>query len=216
MSKLKVPFCWQTAAELGLSDGCPMARLLDAGNKGAPGAEAIYKAFDVGYSRDEEGGRFVVWRPQRIVFDRPAPARRDGPAAPPTADAAMDTDAVPGPARPRRPARRRRLCCSSRRRLKAAAKRVRREPRGPLQPGPRPPAAPLPAAGPDPAAAILGINGVSELFVLDRTGTRVGGYEDSVFLKTRVDRYRVTPTLIPAAATLLEMMQSPEGCTPPR
>jgi hypothetical protein len=55
---------------------------------------------------------------------------------------------------------------------------------------------------------ILGINGVSELFALDRKGVRVGGYEDSVFLKTRADRYRVTPRLIPVTATLIETMQS--------
>jgi hypothetical protein len=55
---------------------------------------------------------------------------------------------------------------------------------------------------------IFGINGVSELFVLDRQGERVGGYEDSVFLKTRADRYRVTPRLIPVTATLIETMQS--------
>jgi hypothetical protein len=55
---------------------------------------------------------------------------------------------------------------------------------------------------------ILGINGVSELFALDRKGARVGGYEDSVFLKTRADRYRVTPRLIPVTATLIETMKS--------
>ena len=53
---------------------------------------------------------------------------------------------------------------------------------------------------------ILGINGVSELFALDRKGERVGSYEDSVFLKTRADRYRVTPRLIPVTATLIETM----------
>lgn len=55
---------------------------------------------------------------------------------------------------------------------------------------------------------ILGINGVSELFALDRKGERVGSYEDSVFLKTRADRYRVTPRLIPVTATLIETMKS--------
>lgn len=55
---------------------------------------------------------------------------------------------------------------------------------------------------------ILGINGVSELFTLDHNGQRVGSYEDSVFLKTRADRYRVTPRLIPITATLIETMNS--------
>ena len=49
---------------------------------------------------------------------------------------------------------------------------------------------------------------MSELFVLDRKGERVGSYEDSVFLKTRADRYRVTPRLIPVTATLIETMKS--------
>ena len=61
--------------------------------------------------------------------------------------------------------------------------------------------------GPE-ASYILGINGVSELYALDRSGQRVGGYEDSVFLKTRADRYRVTPRLIPVTATLIEVMRS--------
>lgn len=55
---------------------------------------------------------------------------------------------------------------------------------------------------------ILGINGVSELFTLNRKGERIGSYEDSVFLKTRADRYRVTPRLIPVTATLIETMKS--------
>jgi hypothetical protein len=53
---------------------------------------------------------------------------------------------------------------------------------------------------------LIGINGVSELYSFDRTGARVGGYEDSVFLKTRADRYRVTPRLIPVTATLSQTM----------
>ncbi len=64
------------------------------------------------------------------------------------------------------------------------------------------------APGGDPSSYILGINGVSELFTLDRTGARVGSYEDSVFLKTRADRYRVTPRLIPVTAALIETMKS--------
>lgn len=62
--------------------------------------------------------------------------------------------------------------------------------------------------GGDAASYVMGINGISELFALDREGQRVGGYEDSVFLKTRADRYRVTPRLIPVTATLVETMQS--------
>ncbi len=62
--------------------------------------------------------------------------------------------------------------------------------------------------GGDEASYILGINGVSELFALDRDGQRVGSYEDSAFLKTRADRYRVTPRLIPITATLIETMNS--------
>jgi hypothetical protein len=60
--------------------------------------------------------------------------------------------------------------------------------------------------GGDPASYILGINSVSELYALDRKGVRVGSYEESVFLKTRADRYRVTPRLIPVTRTLVEIM----------
>lgn len=62
---------------------------------------------------------------------------------------------------------------------------------------------------------LLGINGVSELFALNRAGERVGGYEDSVFLKTRADRYRVTPRLIPVTATLIDVMRHPRSCAAP-
>lgn len=61
-------------------------------------------------------------------------------------------------------------------------------------------------------SALLGINGVSELYALNRAGVRTGGYEDSVFLKTRADRYRVTPRLIPVTATLIDVMQHPVRC----
>jgi Sulfatase len=61
--------------------------------------------------------------------------------------------------------------------------------------------------GGDERTSIIGINGVSELYSFDRRGVRVGDYEDSVFLKTRADRYRVTPRLIPVAATLAETMK---------
>jgi hypothetical protein len=60
---------------------------------------------------------------------------------------------------------------------------------------------------PPSGAMVLSINGVSELFAVGPTGQRVGDYQDSVFLKTRADRYRVTPTLIPVAATLQQVMR---------
>lgn len=60
---------------------------------------------------------------------------------------------------------------------------------------------------PRPGVALLSINGVSELFALDETGARTGDYEDSVFLKTRADRYRVTPTLIPVTAALRKHLE---------
>ncbi len=59
---------------------------------------------------------------------------------------------------------------------------------------------------------LLGINGVSELYALDREGARVGDYEDSVFLKTRADRYRVTPRLIPVTATLQDVLRRSVTC----
>ncbi len=62
--------------------------------------------------------------------------------------------------------------------------------------------------GGDPSTYLIGINGVSELYSLDRRGKRLGGYEDSVFLKTRADRYRVTPRLIPVTASLIETMHA--------
>lgn len=66
--------------------------------------------------------------------------------------------------------------------------------------------------GGEPDSYVLGINGVSELYALNREGKRAGGYEDSVFLKTRADRYRVTPRLIPVTATLIDVMQHPVSC----
>ena len=51
-----------------------------------------------------------------------------------------------------------------------------------------------------PGAVIHGVNGVSEVFALDARGQRVGEIESSSFLKSSADRYRLTPTLIPAAA----------------
>jgi hypothetical protein len=67
--------------------------------------------------------------------------------------------------------------------------------------------------GGEPQSYILGINGVDELYVLDRQGARVGSYEDAVFLRTRTDRAQVTPRLIPVASTLVETLRSPKTCT---
>jgi hypothetical protein len=66
--------------------------------------------------------------------------------------------------------------------------------------------------GGDPQSFLLGINGVDELYVLDKQGLRVGSYEDAVFLRTRADRSQVTPRLIPVAATLVETLRSPKTC----
>lgn len=63
-----------------------------------------------------------------------------------------------------------------------------------------------------PESFLLGINGVDELYVLDRQGKRVGAYEDAVFLRTRSERAQVTPRLIPVAATLVETLRSPKQC----
>ncbi|MBL8918042.1 MAG: sulfatase-like hydrolase/transferase [Myxococcaceae bacterium] len=66
-------------------------------------------------------------------------------------------------------------------------------------------------------AAVLSINGVSELFAVDASGERMGDYEDSVFLKTRADRYRVTPRLIPVTAALQQVLRcAPEKADAPR
>lgn len=62
---------------------------------------------------------------------------------------------------------------------------------------------------------LLGINGVDELYVLDRQGSRVGAYEDAVFLRTRAERAQVTPRLIPVASTLVETIRSAKACRPP-
>ena len=68
--------------------------------------------------------------------------------------------------------------------------------------------------GGEPESFLLGINGVDELYVLDRQGVRVGAYEDAVFLRTRSDRAQVTPRLIPVAATLVDTLRSPKSCPP--
>lgn len=64
-------------------------------------------------------------------------------------------------------------------------------------------------AGEEANAALLGINGVDELFLLDAQGKRVGAYEDVVFLRTAGDAEGVTPHLIPAAATVLDLQRTP-------
>ena len=61
---------------------------------------------------------------------------------------------------------------------------------------------------------LLGINGVDELYVLDRQGARVGSDEDAVFLRTRTDRAQVTPRLIPVASTLVETLLLSKSCIP--
>lgn len=68
------------------------------------------------------------------------------------------------------------------------------------------------ASGGPAGTVVLGVNGVSQLYALGSDGQRLGGYEDSVFLKTRADRYRVTPTLIPVTATLAEVMRVAPEC----
>ncbi len=66
--------------------------------------------------------------------------------------------------------------------------------------------------GGDASSFLLGINGVDELYVLDKNATRVGSYEDAVFLRTKTDRAQVTPRLIPVASTLVETMKT--SCLP--
>jgi hypothetical protein len=66
--------------------------------------------------------------------------------------------------------------------------------------------------GGDPRSHLVGINGVDELYVLDRESQRVGAYEDAVFLRTRGDRSRVTPRLIPVAATLVQTLRVRTAC----
>ena len=65
-----------------------------------------------------------------------------------------------------------------------------------------------------PSSFLLGINGVDELYVLDRQGVRVGSYEDAVFLRTRADRAQVTPRLIPVASTLVQTLERTKSCPP--
>jgi hypothetical protein len=56
-----------------------------------------------------------------------------------------------------------------------------------------------------PGAALVGVNGVDELYLFDAEGRRVAPYEDVTFLRTRGALTTVTPRLIPAAATLVEL-----------
>ncbi len=70
-------------------------------------------------------------------------------------------------------------------------------------------------AGGEASSFLLGINGVDELYVLDRQGARVGSYEDAVFLRTRVDRAQVTPRLIPVASTLVKTLRIAKSCEGP-
>ncbi len=62
--------------------------------------------------------------------------------------------------------------------------------------------------------ALMGINGVDEFYALDAEGKRVGPYEDAVALQTVGDAARVTPRLIPIAATLVETLGTPSGPVP--
>lgn len=58
-------------------------------------------------------------------------------------------------------------------------------------------------------AYVIGVNGVSQLVALDRTGARVGDYEESVFLKTRSDLSSVTPSLLPITSALSALLRAP-------
>ncbi len=66
--------------------------------------------------------------------------------------------------------------------------------------------------GGEPASFLVGINGVDQLYALDREGRRVGAYEDAIFLRTRAERATVTPRLIPIAATLVDVLRAPQVC----
>ena len=68
--------------------------------------------------------------------------------------------------------------------------------------------------GGEAASFLVGINGVDQLYAVDRQGVRVGSYEDAVFLQTRGERATVTPRLIPVAATLVETLRAPKTCSP--
>jgi hypothetical protein len=59
---------------------------------------------------------------------------------------------------------------------------------------------------------VLGINGISELFRVNGRGERQGAYEESMFLKTRADRYSTTPSLLPVSAALVPLLQETGGC----
>lgn len=55
-------------------------------------------------------------------------------------------------------------------------------------------------------AAIHAVNGVSEIVALDGQGQRIGEAESSSFLKSSADRYRLTPSLIPAASPVARVL----------
>ncbi len=61
--------------------------------------------------------------------------------------------------------------------------------------------------GGEPSSFLVGVNGVDEVYAVDRHGVRSGPYEDAVFLQTLGDGARVTPRLIPIAATVVETMR---------
>jgi len=58
-------------------------------------------------------------------------------------------------------------------------------------------------------AVIHAVNGVSEIVALDGQGQRVGDAESSSFLKSSADRYRLTPSLIPAATPVARVLALP-------
>jgi hypothetical protein len=61
-------------------------------------------------------------------------------------------------------------------------------------------------------AAVLGINGVDQLYALDAHGARTGPYEDVVFLRTRADLEQVTPRLIPVGGAIADTLRTPHRC----
>lgn len=65
-------------------------------------------------------------------------------------------------------------------------------------------------------AYVIGVNGISQLVALDRSGARVGEYEESVFLKTRSELSSVTPSLLPITVTLSALLRAPaDPCAGP-
>jgi hypothetical protein len=62
-------------------------------------------------------------------------------------------------------------------------------------------------------AVIHAVNGVSEIVALDGQGQRIGEVESSSFLKSSADRYRLTPSLIPAASPVARVLALPPPAT---